>query len=57
MGQVIFADAAESLRVVTSARRQQGLHQLYRDACRGEKGCERCVLYLAHRSGKTLALQ
>ena len=57
MEQVLFENKAEALKVVTSARRQQGLHQLYRDGCRTQRGCKGCVLYLAHRSGKTLAPQ
>ena len=55
MNRVLFADAEGARRVVSSARRQQGLHQLYRDCCRTDEGCEHCVLYLAHRSGRKLA--
>ncbi|KPK57669.1 MAG: hypothetical protein AMK73_09935 [Planctomycetes bacterium SM23_32] len=55
MEQVIFASRREAREVVNSARRQQGLHQLYRDCCRLEAGCEGCVLYLAHQAGKSLA--
>ena len=55
MEQTIFENKHEAQKVVNSARRQQGLHQLYRDCCR-TGGCESCVLYLAHRAGKTLAL-
>ncbi len=54
MEQVIFGDADQARAVVGSARRQQGLHQLYRDCCRTDRGCERCVVYLAHRAGETL---
>jgi hypothetical protein len=55
MEHVIFESRQEARKVVDSARRQQGLHQLYRDCCRSDGGCERCVLYLARRAGKTLA--
>ena len=54
MNRVMFQDAAGARQVVSSARRQQGLHQLYRDCCRTDEGCEHCVLYLAHRSGRDL---
>ena len=55
MEQVIFESRDAAGKVVVSTRRQQGLHQLYRDCCRTELGCERCVAYLARRAGKTLA--
>ncbi len=55
MCRVIFGDRQEARKVVDSTRRQQGLHQLYRDCCRTERGCERCVVYLAHKAGKNLA--
>jgi hypothetical protein len=55
MEQVIFESREAARTVVNSTRRQQGLHQLYRDCCRTETGCERCVAYLARRAGKTLA--
>jgi hypothetical protein len=55
MEQVIFEGREAARAVVNSTRRQQGLHQLYRDCCRTETGCERCVAYLARRAGKTLA--
>jgi hypothetical protein len=54
MEQTIFASKADAQRVVNCARRQQGLHQLYRDCCNADDGCERCVLFLAHRAGRTL---
>jgi hypothetical protein len=54
MEQAIFPNKADAQRVVNCARRQQGLHQLYRDCCNAEEGCGRCVLYLAHHSGHTL---
>lgn len=57
MGQTLFGDPAEAARVVSSVRRQQGLHQLHRDCCRANPpagGCERCVIYLACRAGKSL---
>lgn len=56
MEQVIFDTREKARKVVTSTRRQQGLHQLYRDACRTEDGCSRCVLCLAHRAGERIAL-
>ncbi|HHT9131524.1 MAG TPA: DUF2851 family protein [Candidatus Tripitaka californicus] len=38
----------KSAKIVNSARRQQGLHQLYRDFCqRGDVRCDRCGFYLA----------
>jgi len=55
MQQVIFGGAEAAGEVVNSARRQQGLHQLYRDFCGGPDGCNRCVLYLANRAGKPLS--
>jgi hypothetical protein len=55
MGQIMFGQEAEARRVVSSARRQQGLHQLYADYCGSEKGCDRCVLYLAQRAGVDFA--
>ena len=55
MSQVMFENVEEARRVVSSARRQQGLHLLYRDSCRADGGCERCVLYLACQAGKSLA--
>ncbi len=54
MEQVIFESPEAARAVVNSTRRQQGLHQLYRDCCRTESGCERCVAYLAHRAGRSL---
>jgi len=51
----IFGSPQAARKVVNSTRRQQGLHQLYRDCCRTESGCERCVAYLARRAGKSLA--
>jgi ferredoxin len=54
MKQAMFAGEAEARRVVNSARRQQGLHQVYRDFCRSDGGCARCVVYLAHRAGRGL---
>jgi hypothetical protein len=54
MGQTIFESADSARKVVNSARRQQGLHQLYRDCCRAETGCKGCVLYLAQQAGKSL---
>jgi hypothetical protein len=48
MAERIIPEKAEGL--VNSARRQQGLHQLYRDFCqRGEVRCDRCGFYLAVR--------
>jgi len=54
MERMIFGSQAAALRTVRSARRQQGLHQLYRDCCHAA-ACERCVLQLAHRAGHALA--
>ncbi len=56
MEQTTFETRQEAQKVVNSARRQQGLHQLYRDCCR-LGGCQSCVLYLAHRAGKSLAVE
>ncbi len=47
MGQVMFEDRVRARQVVDSTRRQQGLHQIYRDCCRGGRGCEKCIIYLA----------
>ncbi len=55
MCRVMFGGRDEARKVVDSTRRQQGLHQIYRDCCRTERGCERCIVYLAHKSGKNLA--
>jgi hypothetical protein len=55
MSQVMFGDEASARKVVNSVPRQQGLHQLYRDCCRPDTGCEQCIVYLAHRSGRGLA--
>ena len=54
MCQVMFREPADAARIVNSARRQQGLHQLHSDSCSSEDGCRRCVLYLAHSAGKAL---
>ena len=54
MQQVIFGTPDAATEVVDSARRQQGLHQLYKDFCGGPDGCNRCVLYLASRAQKPL---
>lgn len=56
MQQVMFESRGAGAKVVNSARRQQGLHQLYKDFCNTEGGCERCVLYLAGKAGKTFEL-
>jgi hypothetical protein len=55
MEATLFAGGDQAREVVGSARRQQGLHQLYRDCCHAEAGCDQCVLYLARRAGKALA--
>jgi hypothetical protein len=58
MEQTMFESKAEAARAVNSARRQQGLHQLYKDCCRAappDAGCERCIIYLARHAGKSLA--
>jgi len=55
MEQVMFGSEGEARKVVDSARRQQGLHQLYRDCGRSDAGCQYCVLYLARQAGKSLA--
>jgi len=52
---VMFGGEKQASAVVHSARRQQGLHQLYNDACSTPDGCACCVLYLASRAGKDLA--
>jgi len=49
MSGVLFGDTDEAGDVIDSARRQQGLHQLYRDFCGSDDGCDRCVVYRAHR--------
>jgi hypothetical protein len=56
MQQAMFPDKALARSVVDSTRRQQGLHQLYRDACRTDEGCPRCILHLAHKAGARVAL-
>jgi hypothetical protein len=56
MKQVLLGTTERAQDIVDSARRQQGLHQLYRDCCHAEAGCEQCVIYLASRAGKTLAV-
>jgi len=52
--QAMFEGREQARKIVGSARRQQGLHQLYRDGCRGTEGCRQCVVHLAHRAGRTL---
>lgn len=43
----------KSTKIVNSARRQQGLHQLYRDFCgRGDVRCDRCGFYMVLRDKK-----
>ena len=43
----------KSAKIVNSARRQQGLHQLYRDFCqRGDVRCDRCGFYLTLGGGQ-----
>jgi len=54
MEQMLFPSADVASEVVSSARRQQGLHQLYKDACSSRDGCGSCVLYLAHSAGRKL---
>lgn len=54
MRQTIFGEGSGGRDVLTSARRQQGLHQLYNDFCNTPGGCPSCVLYLARRAGKKL---
>jgi hypothetical protein len=56
MQQAMFPDKERAREVVNSTRRQQGLHQLYRDACRTDDGCPRCVLHLAHKAHVELAV-
>ena len=46
---VIFGGTDEAGDVVDSTRRQQGLHQLYRDFCSAGDGCGRCVVYRARQ--------
>ena len=55
MEHMMFKGRRDAQKAVNSARRQQGLHQLYKDGCRTAEGCERCVLYLARQAGKALA--
>ncbi|MFO7957863.1 MAG: DUF2851 family protein [Candidatus Brocadiia bacterium] len=50
MTHTLFGERDGARDVVNSTRRQQGLHQIYRDCCRGSNGCEQCIIYLAHRS-------
>ncbi len=54
MRQTIFGQSRGGQQVVSSARRQQGLHQLYKDFCNTPGGCPSCILYLAHRAGEEL---
>ena len=54
MCQVMFPASGAIGAVINSARRQQGLHQLYKDSCGAREGCPSCVLYLAHTAGKKL---
>jgi len=51
MAHVLFDSPERARQVVRSTRRQQGMHQLYRDCCRRETDCGRCVVYLAWRAG------
>ena len=55
MQQAMFPSKEEARALVDSTRRQQGLHQLYRDACRTDDGCVRCVLHLAHKAAHPIA--
>ena len=55
MVHLLFGDHADLACMVSSARRQQGLHQLYNDFCNVLNGCGSCVVYLAHQAGKQLA--
>ena len=44
----IFGSPKRGAELVTSARRQQGLHQIFRDYCeQDERGCRRCGFALA----------
>lgn len=54
METVLFPDGSLAHDVLNSARRQQGLHQLYSDFCARPDGCESCIIYLAHHSGRDL---
>ena len=46
--QRIFAGDAELDKLVNSARRQQGLHQIFKDYCeRDARGCRQCALAAA----------
>ena len=49
MSGVLFGDTDDAGDVIDSARRQQGLHQLYRDHCGSGDACDRCVVYRAWR--------
>jgi len=54
MSRVMFGDEESAREVINSARRQQGLHQLYRDFCSSPEGCSQCLLYLAAQEQKPL---
>jgi hypothetical protein len=54
MCRTLFPSGGKSFPTIDSARRQQGLHQLYKDFCHSPEGCRSCVLYLAHKAGRKL---
>jgi len=53
MLRVLFGEGAGA-DIVNTARRQQGLHQLYNDFCGSHRGCASCIVYLARRAGVEL---
>jgi len=48
MRRRLFGERGDTANVVGSARRQQGLYQLFRDCCeKGDLACRRCILIAA----------
>jgi len=47
----VFGEAAPAERIVNSARRQQGLYQLYADFERDDRNCDDCAFARAMSIG------
>ncbi len=52
MGNRIFGQEKVSRKIVNSARRQQGLYQIFKDFCENDNvSCNKCALYLSMVEG------
>lgn len=52
MKRRLFGDRGDGEKIISSARRQQGLYQLFHDCCeKGDLACRRCILVSAVNQG------